>query len=445
MKPAPFDYVRPASLAEACEILAGDDDARAIAGGQTLVPMLAMRLARPARLIDILRLPELAGIREENGAIVVGAATRQAQAERDPVIRASVPMLARVLPWVGHPPTRNRGTVGGSIANGDPSAEIPLVAVTLGAGIVLASEGWRDPRCQREEFLSADGDVDRAGASGARIRFRLGHKRIRHGLFRGHARARTCAFVSAPRRRIALDGGGALSRHRRSGLGGVADDRCGSTCRPLVRTNLDEAPSLLQKTKTREKKGKEKGEKKKEEGIFGPPGPFQIEAPLGSDREREKNRKQKMVSPRTKAPARAQTGRFGDGGQGRARWSRQRPSSSSAICAAAEDERKSARRALTLEIAVPCVLCRQTGNRIARTHWPCSIDVHHRPDENSPLASRRAILRRQHESRRQASPGPAGFQPTDALAIDPPTVAAVSGRRSRPKAARAPASALTRG
>jgi len=139
MKPAPFDYVRPATLAEACALLAGDEDARLIAGGQTLVPMLAMRLARPARLIDILRLPELAGIREERGTVVVGATTRQAHAERDPVIRASVPMLARVLPWVGHPPTRNRGTVGGSIANADPSAEIPLVAVTLGADIILAT------------------------------------------------------------------------------------------------------------------------------------------------------------------------------------------------------------------------------------------------------------------------------------------------------------------
>src|ERR1700680_5314653 len=126
MNPAPFDYVRPGSLAEACALLAGDEDARVSAGGQTLVPMLAMRLARPARLIDILRLPELAGIRQERGAVIVGATTRQAHAERDTVIRASVPMLARVLPWVGHPPTRNRGTVGGSIANADPSAEIPL-------------------------------------------------------------------------------------------------------------------------------------------------------------------------------------------------------------------------------------------------------------------------------------------------------------------------------
>ncbi len=139
MKPAPFDYVRPDTLAEACALLAGDEDARPIAGGQTLVPMLAMRLARPAKLIDILRLPELAGIREEVGTVIVGATTRQAQAERDPVVRISVPMLARVLPWVGHPPTRNRGTVGGSIANADPSAEIPLVAVTLGADIVLST------------------------------------------------------------------------------------------------------------------------------------------------------------------------------------------------------------------------------------------------------------------------------------------------------------------
>src|ERR1700710_1138809 len=139
MKPAPFDYVRPNSLLEACALLAGDEDARLIAGVQTLVPMLAMRLARPAKLIDILRLPELAGIREEDGAVIVGATTRQAKAERDPVISKSVPMLARVLPWVGHPPTRNRGTVGGSIANADPSAEIPLVAVTLGAEILLAT------------------------------------------------------------------------------------------------------------------------------------------------------------------------------------------------------------------------------------------------------------------------------------------------------------------
>ena len=144
MKPAPFDYVRPASLAEACELLAGDDDARVIAGGQTLVPMLAMRLARPAKLIDILRLPELAGIREEKGAVIVGATTRQAQAERDPVIRASVPMLARVLPWVGHPPTRNRGTVGGSIANARSVGRNSAGRDDTGCRHHARDQGWRD-------------------------------------------------------------------------------------------------------------------------------------------------------------------------------------------------------------------------------------------------------------------------------------------------------------
>src|ERR1700689_5310858 len=173
MKPAPFEYVRPDSLTEACKLLAADDDARGIAGGQTLVPMLAMRLARPARLIDILRLPELAGIRQDKDSVVVGATTRQAQAERDPVIMASVPMLARVLPWVGHPPTRNRGTIGGSIANADPSAEIPLVAVTLGVDAV------------GRFFHRADADDDQSG----RMRQRdpvsgLAAPACRHRLFR---------------------------------------------------------------------------------------------------------------------------------------------------------------------------------------------------------------------------------------------------------------------
>ena len=117
MKPAPFDYIRPETLAEACEILASDDDARIIAGGQTLIPMLAMRLARPAKLIDILRLKELHGIRAEPDAVVIGAVTRQVEVERSEIIKSSLPLLARALPFVGHPPTRSRGTLGGSIGN----------------------------------------------------------------------------------------------------------------------------------------------------------------------------------------------------------------------------------------------------------------------------------------------------------------------------------------
>jgi CO/xanthine dehydrogenase FAD-binding subunit len=205
MKPAPFEYIRPASLAEACELLAGDEDARLIAGGQTLVPMLAMRLARPAKLIDIIRLPELAGIHEETGSIVVGATTRQALAERDPVIRASVPLLAQVLPWVGHPPTRNRGTIGGSIANADPSAEIPLAAVTLGAEILLASaQGDRSVPAD-DFFIGAMLTALGQGECVRAIRFPVWpHQRIGVGFFEISARRSDFAFVAAAAQ-VALD------------------------------------------------------------------------------------------------------------------------------------------------------------------------------------------------------------------------------------------------
>lgn len=116
-------------------MLAADEDARAIAGGQSLIPMMAMRLARPTKLVDIYRLPELHGIGSDEDSVTIGAATRQVEAEHSPTVHGLLPLLAKALPWVGHPPTRNRGTVGGSLANADPAAEIPLVAVALGAKI----------------------------------------------------------------------------------------------------------------------------------------------------------------------------------------------------------------------------------------------------------------------------------------------------------------------
>ena len=163
MKPAPFDYVRPGSLAEACALLAGDEDARVIAGGQTLVPMLAMRLARPARLVDILRLPELAGISEQPGAIVIGATTRQAQAERDPLIGKALPMLARVLPWVGHPPTRNRGTIGGSIAERGSVRRNPAGRGDAGRRDRARIERRHDVGAGGRFLHRADADRDRPG------------------------------------------------------------------------------------------------------------------------------------------------------------------------------------------------------------------------------------------------------------------------------------------
>jgi CO/xanthine dehydrogenase FAD-binding subunit len=102
MKPAPFQYVRPTTLAEACRILAQDEEACVIAGGQTLIPMLAMRLARPTILVDIARLPELGGMARERDFVVVGAATRQVDADHAALIAQAVPLLAQALPWVGH-------------------------------------------------------------------------------------------------------------------------------------------------------------------------------------------------------------------------------------------------------------------------------------------------------------------------------------------------------
>jgi CO/xanthine dehydrogenase FAD-binding subunit len=240
MKPAPFDYVRPGTLAEACALLAGDEDARLIAGGQTLVPMLAMRLARPAKLIDILRLPELAGIREEAGAVVVGATTRQAQAERNPVIRASVPMLARVLPWVGHPPTRNRGTVGGSIANADPSAEIPLVAVTLGADILLATTDGPTSMPADDFFIGPMLTTIGQGECVSAIRFPVWpHRRIGVGFFEISARRSDFAFVAAAAQVALGDDGSCLDVAL--GVGGVGDRPLRLDVSSLIGTELDTA------------------------------------------------------------------------------------------------------------------------------------------------------------------------------------------------------------
>jgi CO/xanthine dehydrogenase FAD-binding subunit len=240
MKPAPFDYVRPETLGEVCALLAGDEDARVIAGGQTLVPMLAMRLARPAKLIDILRLPELAGIREEDGAVVVGATTRQAQAERDPVIRKSVPMLARVLPWVGHLPTRNRGTVGGSIANADPSAEIPLVAVTLGAEILLATPDGPASMPSDDFFIGPMLTTIGQGECISAIRFPVWrHQRIGTGFFEISARKSDFAFVAAAAQ-VALDDEGRCLEVA-LGVGGVGDRPLRLDVSALVGTMLDAA------------------------------------------------------------------------------------------------------------------------------------------------------------------------------------------------------------
>ncbi len=138
MKPPPFDYERPHDLAAALGLLERyGADARPLAGGQSLLPMLALRIARPAVLVDIGRLAELRGVQQEDGHVVVGAATTQRELERDPVIVQHLPLLAAATRLIGHPSIRTRGTIGGSIAHADPSAEYPAVALALDAELVL--------------------------------------------------------------------------------------------------------------------------------------------------------------------------------------------------------------------------------------------------------------------------------------------------------------------
>jgi 2-furoyl-CoA dehydrogenase FAD binding subunit len=154
VKPAPFDYLRAESLAEVHAVLAAQGgDATIIAGGQTLVPLLSMRMARPQLVVDIMHLSELATITREDGNIRVGAGVRQAELLAWPDLARHQPLLASALPWVGHAQTRARGTVCGSIALADPSAELPLVMVALGGEIELSAANARRRVPARDFFM----------------------------------------------------------------------------------------------------------------------------------------------------------------------------------------------------------------------------------------------------------------------------------------------------
>jgi 2-furoyl-CoA dehydrogenase FAD binding subunit len=141
MKPRRFDYVRPDSADEAVAVLAEYGDAASVlAGGQSLMAMLNLRVAEPAVLIDIARLKELDCVRIADGKVEVGAAVTQNRLKDWPELASRLPLLAAALPFVGHFQTRNKGTVCGSIAHADPSSEIPLVLATLGGEVVLRSQ-----------------------------------------------------------------------------------------------------------------------------------------------------------------------------------------------------------------------------------------------------------------------------------------------------------------
>jgi CO/xanthine dehydrogenase FAD-binding subunit len=131
VKPAPFDYAAPETIEEALELL--DEDALVLAGGQSLVPLLNLRLARPARLVDVTRIRELATLRRREGSLWIGATVRQSTLERSPLVARDWPLLAQAVRYAGHAAIRSRGTVGGSVAHADPRAELPVALTALNA------------------------------------------------------------------------------------------------------------------------------------------------------------------------------------------------------------------------------------------------------------------------------------------------------------------------
>jgi len=140
MKPPPFLYCRPATLEEALALLAEHgDEAKALAGGQSLMPLLNFRLARPSVLVDLGLIQELQGVTRRDGELVVGAMVVQRRAERDADVGAACPLIPAALRHVGHLQIRNRGTVGGSLAHADPAAELPSVALATGATMLVRS------------------------------------------------------------------------------------------------------------------------------------------------------------------------------------------------------------------------------------------------------------------------------------------------------------------
>jgi CO/xanthine dehydrogenase FAD-binding subunit len=139
MKPAPFDMVRPETLQEALNFLATVPDAKIIAGGQSLVPLMNLRMAMPSLLIDINRVGGLSGITLVGDELHIGAMTRQKELLDNPLIAAHAPLVEKAMPNIGHVQTRNRGTVGGSLAHADPAAELPLVLTALDGALVVES------------------------------------------------------------------------------------------------------------------------------------------------------------------------------------------------------------------------------------------------------------------------------------------------------------------
>jgi CO/xanthine dehydrogenase FAD-binding subunit len=212
MKAAPFSYSRPADVDEACALLAADEGARVIAGGQSLVPMMAMRLARPTHLIDINRISSLSHVRADKTAVTIGACTRQCLLERDSVVAKRLPLLAQAIPFIGHAATRARGTIGGSLVHADPAAELALIAMTLDATMTYRAGGADAELAARDFFAGLMMTNLPAGACLTAVTFPIWHgENIGVGFHEVNARRSDFAFVAAATQ-VALDGDGKCQR-----------------------------------------------------------------------------------------------------------------------------------------------------------------------------------------------------------------------------------------
>ncbi|WP_416357648.1 FAD binding domain-containing protein [Aureimonas phyllosphaerae] len=215
MKPAPFDFIRAATLAEALDALAqAGEDGRVLAGGQSFVPMLNMRLARPSVLVDIMSVADLRGLEVAKGALRIGAGVRQVELARWADLTARLPLLAAAVPYIGHVQTRSRGTVCGSLAHADPSAELPLALIALEGEIHLRTKKAHRTVAAREFFLGMMATALRPGEMIEAVSFPL--RRAGQGFgFREVARRHgdyavvACAAVAGPQGiRLAVGGVG---------------------------------------------------------------------------------------------------------------------------------------------------------------------------------------------------------------------------------------------
>lgn len=154
MKPPPFDYYAPQSVEEVLSLLEQyGANAKVLAGGQSLMPLLNLRLAAPSILIDLNRVDSLSYLRQENGDLVIGAMTRQRALEREETVAQKLPLLHAAAEWIGHWQIRNRGTVGGSLVHADPAAELPALASALEASFILTSPGGQTRTLTPDDFF----------------------------------------------------------------------------------------------------------------------------------------------------------------------------------------------------------------------------------------------------------------------------------------------------